>query len=180
MAGSIGVIWSFLPLLGEKLLLSSTSIGFMLMANVALSAVCLYPMGIAADRFDKRIPIVAGTVIALFALILLIRVSSFWDLVAASGLHGLSLGMITPALMAVVVIVGREKKAMGAAMGLISMAHSMGMLVGPVFGGLVMEKYSFTGAFTFSGISMIIGTVFLMLRMPRFMAKPHCKRDASQ
>lgn len=181
LAGSIGVIWSFLPLLGEMVLhLNSSSIGLMLMANVAISAVALYPMGIIADRYDKRIPVVMGTVIAVVALILLIRVTTFWDLIFASALHGIALGMITPAMMAVVVIVGREKKAMGTSMGLINMGHSMGMLLGPVVGGLIMDMYSFSGAFAFSGVTMMAGTVLLMLRMPRLMALPHHKRNMPQ
>jgi MFS transporter, DHA1 family, multidrug resistance protein len=181
LACSIGVIWSFLPLLGEMVLhLNATSIGLLVMTNVAISAVALYPMGVLADRYDKRIPVVAGTVFAVIALILLIRVNTFWDLIIASALHGIALGMISPALIAVVVIVGREKKAMGTAMGLINMGHSMGMLLGPVLGGLIMDVYSFSGAFSFGAVAMLAGTVLLMLRMPSFMALPHHKRNVSR
>ncbi len=177
LAVGVGVIWAFFPLLAdEEFHLSSTSIGLVLMANVALSALCLYPMGLIADRFDKRIPAAVGGVAGALALGLLIHTSSLSEVLTIGIAHGLALGIIAPSMMAVAVIAGRDAEAMGTVMGVISMAHSLGMLVGPTLGGLIMDAFSFAGVFLFACVVLLAGTIYLLCRLPASVTVPVSKR----
>ncbi|MCJ7617257.1 MAG: hypothetical protein MUO43_12055 [Desulfobacterales bacterium] len=85
-------------------------------------------MGYIADRFNKRIIILIGGGIAM------------------------------PALMALAVLKGNTTKAMGSVMGLITMAHSSGMLTGSLAAGLMMDMFQLRYAFSFGSIVMILGT----------------------
>ncbi len=175
LACSIGAIWAFLPLLADKYLsLSSTSIGIVLMLNTAGSALLLYPMGVAADRYDKRYAVIIGGVVAAFAVFSLVYARNFTLLLTAGLAHGIALGAVTPSVMAVAVIAGRENNAMGAVMGLVSMAHSLGMLIGPVVSGAVVDLISFPWAFIVGGGALLIGTVIFMAYIPaRSIMAPH-------
>jgi MFS family permease len=104
-ASTIGIIWSFVPLLADTGLgLNSSHTGIVLMLNTALSTVCLYPMGLVADRFDKRIPIALGGFVAAGAVHSFRYAHTFRDLLLVGGVHGLALGVADPATMAVAVI----------------------------------------------------------------------------
>ncbi len=63
-----------------------------------------------------------------------------------------------PALMALVVVKGNTTKAMGAVMGIITMAHSSGMLTGSLMAGLMMDMFQLRYAFFFGSFIMILGT----------------------
>ena len=168
LACSVGVIWAFLPLMGGSTLhLNSTSMGMVLMINLSLSAVFQYPMGLVADRFDKRIPVLAGGLCATAGILALAGAQGFRGILVAATLHGLALGFIMPSVMAAAVIVGREKKSMGTIMGLVSMAQSLGMLVGPVFGGMVMDVFHFSGVFSFGAFILLAGTMVFLLAIPK-------------
>jgi MFS family permease len=177
LAVGVGVIWAFFPLMAdEEFHLSSTLIGLVLMANVALGALCLYPMGLIADKIDKRIPAVVGGIVGSLALALLIYAKSLGEVLTIGIAHGLAFGIVAPSMMAVAVIAGREVKAMGTVMGVISMAHSLGMLIGPTLGGLVMDALSFAGVFLFACVVMMAGTIFLLFRLPSTITAPAAKR----
>ena len=177
LACSVGAIWVFVPLFGSlELGLSSTSIGLVLMINTAVSAALFYPMGLFADRFDKRITVIGGGLVGAAALAAMTGSGSMWSLAVLCLLHGLSLGAVTPSVMAVAVIAGRSRNAIGTTMGMISMAHSLGMLVGPVLGGVVMDVLSFPGVFVFGGVSLALGTLFFFSRISGEVSLPAKRR----
>jgi MFS family permease len=58
-AASIGVIWSFLPVLADlEFSLSSSSIGILVMLGVFSSGLIHIPMGFLADRINKKMMVV--------------------------------------------------------------------------------------------------------------------------
>jgi predicted MFS family arabinose efflux permease len=152
----IGFIWGFLPLLAStRLHLSSSTIGFVVMISVLVSGVFQTPMGFLADRFNKKLLIVLGGILGALSLLLVQIASSFGELFLASGLFGLAGGIAFPALMALGVIEGRRVEAMGSIMGLLAMSHSLGMLIGPLLAGVIIDLWSFSMVF-------IIGTLILL------------------
>jgi MFS family permease len=160
----IGFIWAFLPLLAStRLHLNSSTIGFVLMISVLVSGLFQVPMGFLADRFSKKLLIVLGGILGALSLYLVQVASTFGELFLASGLFGLAGGISFPALMALGVIEGRRAGAMGSIMGLLAMAHSLGMLAGPLLAGVIIDLFSFT-------IVFIIGTLILMTGSSIFVA----------
>ena len=61
-----------------------------------------------------------------------------------------------PALMAMAVLKGNASDAMGSIMGLLAMAHSLGMLLGSIIGGLMMDIIQLRHAFPSGAVIMIL------------------------
>ena len=156
----IGIIWTFLPFLAStKLAFSSSAIGFVVMINVLIAGIFQVPMGYLADRLNKRILVISGGILAVISILYLNIASSFFDIVLANGFLGLAGGISFPAIMALGVIDGRRIKAMGSVMGLLAMAHSIGMLVGPIISGILIDLFSLGAIFIFGAIILSAGTI---------------------
>ncbi len=144
----IGIIWTFLPLLaGTQLGLSGSAIGFLVMIHVLVAGLLQAPMGYIADQMNKRVLVIGGGILGVVAVLSLIKASSFMEIVLVSGLLGLAGGISFPAVMAIGVIQGRQNDAMGSMMGLLAMAHSVGMLIGPILAGVLMDLFSLKATF---------------------------------
>jgi len=155
----IGIIWGFLPVYGDmKFALSSSAIGVLVVLGVSVSGLMHVPMGMMADRMDKRILVVTGGVITTLAILLVGKAEGFWGLFAANVIFGIGGGISMPALMALAVISGSKTEAMGAVMSLITVAHSLGMLCGSLVAGAVMDFFNLQYAFFLGAIIMAAGT----------------------
>jgi MFS transporter, DHA1 family, multidrug resistance protein len=156
----IGIIWAFLPLLASSEFgLSSSAIGFMIMSNVFVSGLFQVPMGYLADRVSKRVMVVCGGILAALAVLGLTGASSFLDLMILNVLLGLAGGISFPSLMAIGVIEGRKMNAMGSVMGLLALAHSLGMLIGPLLAGGILAFSSFPAIFVAGALILGAGTL---------------------
>jgi len=156
-AACIGVIWSFLPILGDtEFSLSSASIGVLVTLGIFSSGLLHVPMGFLSDRINRKIMVVTGGVIISYAIFSFQWANSFKDLVVASVLFGVGGGISMPALMALSVLKGNSTRAMGSVMGLLAMAHSLGMLTGSLLAGVMMDLFQLRQAFPSGGAIMII------------------------
>ncbi len=159
----IGITWTFLPLMAyTQLGLSSSAIGAVVMVNVLVSGLLQVPMGYAADRISRTFLVTAGGFLGMMAMLYFNYASSFAKLLIGNGLLGLAGGISFPAIMALAVIEGRKTAAMGSLMGILAMAHSLGMLVGPLFAGLIIDLLPFRTVFFVGAVVLGAGTaVFL-------------------
>jgi len=156
-AACIGVLWSFLPVLADtEFSLSSSSIGFLVMLGVFSSGLLHIPMGFLADRINRKMMIVLGGLIISYAILSFEWTNSFNDLVVASVLFGIGGGVAMPALMAMAVLKGNETASMGSVMGLLAMAHSLGMLIGSLLAGLMMDVFQLRHAFPSGAVIMVL------------------------
>lgn len=156
-AACIGVIWSFLPVLADtEFSLSSSSIGILVMIGVFSSGMLHVPMGFLADRVNRKMMVIIGGLIISYAIFSFEWADSYNDLVVASVLFGFGGGVSMPALMALAVLKGNATEAMGSVMGLLAMAHSLGMLTGSLLAGLMMDIFRLRQAFPSGGIIMIL------------------------
>ncbi len=164
----MGILWAFLPLLAStQLHLTSSTIGFVVMINVLVSGLFQAPMGFVADRFSKKFLIVLGGILAAVSVFLMQAARSFGELFLVSGLYGLAGGVCFPAVMALGVIEGRRTEAMGSIMGFLAMAHSLGMLIGPLLAGFVLDISSFTVVFSAGTLILVAGTLtFITMHRP--------------
>ncbi len=160
----IGIIWGFLPVFADtQFSLSSSNIGFLVMLGVFISGVIHLPMGYIADRISRRMMIVFGGLLVAGGMIWFARSTSLTDLVIASVLFGLGGGISMPAHMAIAVFKGNQSDAMGSLMGLMTMAHSLGMLLGSSLAGLMMDfaeirdAFSLGAAISFVGVLVFLG-----------------------
>jgi multidrug resistance protein len=161
---SIGVIWGFLPVLADsELHLSSARIGVLVMLGVLVSGMVQLPMGKLADRVSRTAMVAVGGLLAGVAMLLYQRAYSFEYLFVVSVLFGIGGGAAMPALMAMAVSKGQKAAAMGSVISLLTMAHSIGMFVGAVGAGLLMDWFQLRYAFLVGAILMFFGTVLFMI-----------------
>ena len=155
----IGIVWVFLPIIAdEEFALSSSAIGILVMLGVFISGVLQAPMGYMADRLNKILLVVLGGVITSAAILSLEFAKGFWGLFGSNVIFGLGGGIGIPSIMAISVIKGRDTSSMGSLMALLTMAHSIGMLLGSLIAGAIMDIFDLHMAFIFGGIIMAVGT----------------------
>ena len=69
--------------------------------------------------------------------------------------------------MAIAVFKGNQSDAMGSLMGLMTMAHSLGMLMGSSFAGLMMDVADLRDAFSLGAVISFAGVlIFFSLTKP--------------
>jgi len=162
-ATCIGIIWGFLPVYADDMMsISSSSIGFLVMLGVAVSGLLQVPMGYLADRINKTAMVVFGGLISVCAFAVYVHASGYGDLFLANLLFGIGGGVSMPSLMALILIKGEKKEAMGAVMGIITMAHSFGMLIGAFVAGVMMDFYKLNLSFLLGAVIMMFGVVFFL------------------
>lgn len=161
---SIGVIWGFLPVLAEaELQMSSSRIGTLVMMGVLVSGVVQLPMGKLADKINRKAMVMAGGLLAGVAMLAYQRAYSFEYLFAVSTLFGLGGGTAMPAMMAMAVTKGQQTESMGSVISLLTMAHSIGMLIGALGAGLMMDWFDLRGAFFLGALLMFAGVAVFAL-----------------
>jgi MFS transporter, DHA1 family, multidrug resistance protein len=161
---AIGIIWGFLPVMADaELGLTSSRIGVLVMLGVFVSGLIQVPMGYLSDRFSRRTMVVVGGFLAGIAVLFYMWAYSFAELFAAGVLFGLGGGIAMPALMAVAVKKGNHIDSMGSVMALLTMGHSLGMLVGALLAGLMMDWFHLRGAFGLGGILLLVGVALFFL-----------------
>ena len=139
------------------------------MLGVFISGAIHLPMGYVADRINRKFMIISGGMLVAVGMIYFARASSLSDLIVASTLFGIGGGISMPAHMAIAVFKGSQSDAMGSLMGLMTMAHSMGMLIGSSFAGIMMDIFDLRDAFfmgTFISISGILVFFFFNRGIP--------------
>jgi MFS family permease len=154
----IGVIWGFLPVLADSRLgLSATSIGILVMLGVFTSGLLQTPMGWVADRISRTALVLTGGTISSLAVGLFGWADSFSELFWANIAFGVGGGIAMPSVMAMAMAAGTRTQGMGAVMGLITMAHSLGMMLGAMVAGTMMEVYELKSAFFLAMVLMVMG-----------------------
>ncbi|GBC63663.1 MFS transporter [Desulfonema ishimotonii] len=162
----IGIIWGFLPVFADsEFSLSSSAIGVLVMLGVLTSGLLQTPMGYLADRGNKRLMILFGGVIVGYAMFTFERAAGFWDLFAANIFFGIGGSIAMAPLMAIAVRKGAQKGAMGSVMALMTMAHSMGMMIGAFLAGALMDLLELRQTFFFGELVMLAGTGLFFLCM---------------
>jgi len=160
----IGIIWCFLPVFADlEFGFSSSSIGILVMLGVFISGMLQVPMGLLADRINKRYMIISGSLIIVYATYSFSWAEGFWDIIIADILFGVGGGLSTPPVMALSVIKGNKNESMGSIMGLLTMGHSLGMLLGSFFAGIIMDYFGLRNAFPLGAIIMMAGILFFIL-----------------
>jgi MFS family permease len=160
----VGIIWGFIPLYADqKFSASGSVIGILIMLGVFISGLIHIPMGYLADRINKKLMVVAGGLIVSYAILSFEWAGQITDLVRASVFFGLGGGISMPALMAMAVLKGSTTNAMGSIMALMTVAHSMGMLIGALLAGMMMDFFQLDWAFPLgAGVMLTCTALFLV------------------
>lgn len=167
----IGIVWCFLPLLADSAFsLSSSLIGILVMVGVLTAGILQTPMGLLADKFSKRMLIAIGGFVTGGAIFSFVMAHSFWGLFFANTLFGIGGGIAIPSVMAMTVILGHRTHSMGSIMGLLTMGHSLGMVLGPILAGIMMDAFQLWMGFIVGTGVMLLGVIITLLLTANFQA----------
>ncbi len=159
----IGIIWGFLPVFADtQFSTSASAIGILVMLGVFVSGAIHVPMGWVADRLNRNTMVLLGGLTVTGAVYTFSHAQGFMDMFWASVAFGLGGGVAMPALMAAAVLRGSRSDAMGSVMALLTVAHSLGMLIGSVLAGIMMDWFELRQAFVLGALIMASGTTLFM------------------
>ena len=160
VASGQGSVYSFLPLLGIDIGITSSEVGIILGVNIFLIAVLQRACAGIADRSDPRVLIIFGTIISGITVLAMPYAKGFGTILALNIVMGASNGIATPAGFVLTGKVGR-KLGMGSIMGLTDAGWSLGMIVSPIFSGIVMDSLGLPSIFFIGGVLIMIGSVVI-------------------
>ena len=156
-----GAFTCFIPIFAAVYLnLSPTLIGILLAVNILLMALLQVYGGGIADRFNRRALVVSGSVINLISLALIPLADNFRQLLGLCALGGFGGAVSMPAASALTIEEGR-KFGMGSTIAIFTMAMSIGMAVGPLVGGAIVDFLNIDSVFYFAaGVGLIGASLF--------------------
>jgi len=160
---SRSLIISFVPIFAYTFLnLDGYHIGIIFSLSTAVSFLLQYPFGIVSDRLSKVRLILLGSFIYSSALLLIPFSRYFWDLLFLNLVFNIGNALTAPASMGSAAVLGRDL-GVGTIVGLVDTAMSIGMIVGPIIAGTIMDLASIEMAFYLIGLINIVGLVVIYL-----------------
>lgn len=142
---------------GETASMAGLTITAYLAADVAVRT----PAGWLADRFGRKLMIVAGLTLSLLAFSLMLLVTHKGLFVVLNILLGMGAGMAWPAIYAAVAdTYGTGQR--GLIMGLLNTVMLGGLASGPILGNVLVDQLGYTATFLVC-IGLIAGAVLLVV-----------------
>jgi MFS family permease len=157
-----GAFETFLPVFFLSFGISAYETGIIFAVQVLIIALTKPFFGRIADRFDKRIQIVAGLLIVGCAAEIIAFVSTFALFLLVSVLFGIGMSLSTVATSAYVADVAKKEQ-IGASMGALSSIMDIGQATGPVVTGIIITAAGYSAGFFASVVlALVVAPVFIL------------------
>jgi MFS family permease len=159
LALGTATFFTFLPILATNSLnLNPSLVGILLAVHILLMSLLGIPSGRIADRLSRRFLVVFGGLVSSAFLFLVPLVNGFNLLLALTMLGSIGSAIAIPAASALAVEEGR-KYGMGSSIAWFSIALSIGMVIGPITGGAIVDLANINWAFYFGATITLLGTI---------------------
>lgn len=156
-----GMFFNFVPIyLDRQFLLSKYEIGLVLGAFGFSMAITHIPAGRLADRIGRRPLLIAAWVLGLFSTVVM-GVALALPLFLI-GLFGYGLTAFVSAPLSSYVTAARGKWPIGTALSLSTATFAMGMVLGPVTGGWIGDRYGMRMSFFIAAAIFVLSNVFIL------------------
>lgn len=157
-----GAYIGFISILaGVNLGLSTSQIGILLTANILLSSVMMILFGRIADKVNKKGMIVVSSLVTAASLAAMPLAGGFWSLLALNIFAGIVGAAEYPPASALVITEGR-RFGMGSTVAVMTMSTSLGMVIGPLMGGVILDAVDVNASFYSAGGIMALGVVLFV------------------
>ncbi len=167
----LGVLMAFLPLFVASLVVSqgrvSTITGVVTGVTAACGALSAAYLGQLGDRIGHRRLLLLGSLgVALSYALMFLVVSEAWQLILLSAVAGLALGGVAPAVKALMNETAPAEQ-MGAVYGVDASVNSVGRVVLPMVGSVVVGATSPRSVFgILAGMFAVVAVLVLVRRAP--------------
>jgi len=157
-----GTFAAFVPIFaGMYIGLSATQIGILIASNILIMS-GLQPLGGSiADKLNRMALVIAGSICNVAFLSLIPWGRNFLELLGICLIGSLGGSISIPAASAMIVEEGR-RFGMGSTMAIFGMVFSLGMGIGPLLGGLIVDTFDIRAVFYFGACMGAIGTAILL------------------
>lgn len=161
-AAGQGAVYTFLPLLAIKFHISSSQVGIVLGANIFFITILQRLFGKIADWYNPAFLMIAGTFASGLTVLGMPYSGSFIGILSLNCGMGVANGIAMPGGYVLAGRLGREH-GMGSVMGLTDSAWSMGMVISPIFSGLILDMLGMESVFYLGGVLILSGSLFAAL-----------------
>ena len=154
-----GSIMTFLPLYAHNVLdLTGSQIGIVISASILLTAFLQLPFGKLADRVNRKVLVVTGSLLYFSIVPLIPHTLTFIQILSLNIFLGFLGAVSLPAASALIVTEGKTY-GMGSTMAIFNVAMSMGLAVGPLTSGIILDIWGLSGIFYFCTTFGFLSTV---------------------
>jgi len=158
-----GSIITFLPLYAHNALqLNASQIGLVISSSILLTAVLQFPFGKLADKLNRRMLVILGSILYLSIVPLIPYTLNFTQILTLNIILGLFGALSLPAASALIIVEGKHY-GMGSTMAIFNVAMSVGLGIGPLASGVVLDIWGLSGVFYFCTILGFLGTGIVAL-----------------
>ncbi|HLU96891.1 MAG TPA: MFS transporter, partial [Thermobifida alba] len=126
----------------------------------------LVPMSALADRWGRKRLLLTGFAVFGGASLLVLAADSPAAVIAVRALLGAGGAMIMPTTLSMIRSVFTDPRERATALGVWAAVSSLGMAVGPIVGGLLLENFSWPAAFLVNVPLMVAGLVAGLVLLP--------------
>jgi EmrB/QacA subfamily drug resistance transporter len=156
-----------LPTLARELGAGTSSLQWIVDAYTLVFAGLLLAAGGIGDRFGRKGALLAG--LAIFGAFSMAAAfaSSTGQLIAARGFMGVGAAFIFPATLALIVNVFTDPRERAAAIGIWTAIAGVGVALGPISGGWLLEHFSWGSVFLVNVPVALAGIVGTLILVPR-------------
>lgn len=131
--------------------------------------------GYVLDRWGRKIPLALGMIWAGTSVLLYAVVATPWQLLVVRGLHGLGGAVTVPAIFT---MAGDRYSGRGTArsMGRIGAVIGLAAIVGPMYSGIVRERWGYIAVFAGVFVALLVGGILAFQRLPETHKAQPAKR----
>ncbi len=170
-----GLVIPLLPFMAPNLGGDSTDVAF-IMITYALGAALVSPAwGKLSDKAGRRQALVLALLCSCVAYVVTALADTLWQVYLGRALSGLAAGSLPVATALMADLSPPQRRAQ--AMGLVGTAFGLGLIAGPVLGGLLTgDSESFALPFYTAAVMSLVAAICAQTMLPARMAKPVSSR----
>jgi len=147
-----------LPILAMDLRASNAELQWFADAYNLVFAAALLPAGMLGDRLGRKKMLIIGLVLFGLSSLACAYADSAWQLIAGRAFLGLGAALLVPLSMSIIPILFAEEER-SKAIAVWMMANAIGIPLGPVLGGFLLDHYAWGSVFVIN-IPLIVVALF--------------------
>ena len=155
-----------LPTLAQDLDASTSQLQWMANSYNLVLAALLLPAGLLGDRYGRRKIIAIALSLFGLASVACALSDSAGQLIAARAFLGIGAAMIVPVALSLITVLFRTAEERKKAIGFFVVANSIGMPLGPILGGLLLDHAGWQWIFVINVPIAFLAALAVMLLVP--------------